>query len=143
MKLELLLKLAQDLVDGRVSADKVSTAPEKVSTPAKKVSRRKKEKVPWQKRVLQSEHRKVYGSFEETMRLEMTEAQREVFLIVDEFWKEHNFSPSVRNIAAIRGKGVSNTQKIVRRLIKIGALKKIDGMGRTLRPTYINFRYIE
>jgi sulfur relay (sulfurtransferase) DsrC/TusE family protein len=128
------------LVDGKVNSE-----PEKVSTPAKKVSRRKviKEKVPWQKRVLQSEHRKVYGSFEETMRLEMTEAQREVFLIVDEFWKEHNFSPSVRNIAAIRGKGVSNTQKIVRRLIKIGALKKIDGMGRTLRPTYINFRYIE
>ena len=140
MKLELLLKLAQDLVDG-----KVIDQPEKVSTPAKKVSRRKvsREKIPWQKRVLQSEHRKVYGSFEETMRLEMTEAQREVFLIVDEFWKEHNFSPSVRNIAAIRGKGVSNTQKIVRRLIKIGALKKIDGMGRTLRPTYINFRYIE
>jgi sulfur relay (sulfurtransferase) DsrC/TusE family protein len=128
------------LVDG-----KVIDQPEKVSAPAKKVSRRKviKEKIPWQKRVLQSEHRKVYGSFEETMRLEMTEAQREVFLIVDEFWKEHNFSPSVRNIAAIRGKGVSNTQKIVRRLIKIGALKKIDGMGRTLRPTYINFRYIE
>jgi sulfur relay (sulfurtransferase) DsrC/TusE family protein len=140
LKLELLLKLAQDLVDG-----KVIDQAEKVSTPAKKVSRRKvsREKVPWQKRVLQSEHRKVYGSFEETMRLEMTEAQREVFLIVDEFWKEHNFSPSVRNIAAIRGKGVSNTQKIVRRLIKIGALKKIDGMGRTLRPTYINFRYIE
>jgi sulfur relay (sulfurtransferase) DsrC/TusE family protein len=136
------------LVDGKgiaVGGTEERVSAEKVSTPAKKVSRRKviKEKVPWQKRVLQSEHRKVYGSFEETMRMEMTEAQREVFLIVDEFWKEHNFSPSVRNIAAIRGKGVSNTQKIVRRLIKIGALKKIDGMGRTLRPTYINFRYIE
>lgn len=96
------------------------------------------------KRVVeQSVHRKVTGSFEEVMRLEMTPTQKEVFLIVDEWWKKFGYSPSIRNIAEFRGKAYGPTHKVVKRLIKIGALKQIKGMGRTIRPTYINFKYIE
>lgn len=74
----------------------------------------------------------------------VTPAQKEVFLIVDEWWKKYGFSPSLRDIAYVRGKmGLGNTKEIVDRLVKLGALKRVKGRGRTVRPVYINFRHID
>ena len=74
----------------------------------------------------------------------MSPKQREVFLIVDEFWKANGYSPALRDIAYMRGKmSMGNTKRIVDRLIKLGILKKVDGMGRTIRPVYIQFRNLE
>ena len=87
--------------------------------------------------------RKVWG---EKVDLEgkMSPAQREVFLVVDEWWKKYGFAPTLRDIAYVRGKmGLGNTKKIVDRLIELGALKKLDGKRRSLRPVYINFRSLE
>lgn len=96
------------------------------------------------KRILQSDLRKVYGSFEETMELGMTEAQKEVFLVIDEWWKKFGYGPSLRDIAYLRKKpGLGSTKKLVDRLVKLGAVKRVDRMGRSVRPTYINFRFIE
>ena len=39
--------------------------------------------------------------------------------------------------------GLGSTKKIVDRLVKIGAVKRVEGMGRSVRPCYINFRDIE
>jgi hypothetical protein len=39
--------------------------------------------------------------------------------------------------------GIGNTKKIVDRLVLLGVIKKIDGLGRTIRPVYINFRNLE
>ena len=76
--------------------------------------------------------------------MEMSPAQREVFLIVDEWWKKFGFSPSLRDIANQRGKmGWGNTMRLVDRLVELGVFKKIDGCGRTVRPVYINFRNLE
>ena len=76
--------------------------------------------------------------------MEMSPAQREVFLIVDEWWKRYGFSPSLRDIANQRGKmGLGNTMRLVDRLVELGVFKKIDGCGRTVRPVYINFRNLE
>jgi hypothetical protein len=76
----------------------------------------------------------------ECMELEMTEAQREVFLIIDQYWKEFGFSPSIRDICLVRKKsGLGNTSEIVNRLVKLGVLKKLKGRRRTIRPVYINF----
>ena len=92
----------------------------------------------------QSPLRVVYGSFEEVMELGMTEAQNEVFLAIDVWWKKYHFGPSYRDIILLRGKGgLGSTKKIVDRLVKIGALKRVEGMGRSVRPTYISFRDIE
>ena len=92
----------------------------------------------------QSPLRKVYGSFEEVMGLGMTEAQNEVFLAIDEWWKKFHYGPSYRDIILLRGKGgLGSTKKIVDRLVKIGAVKRVEGMGRSVRPVYINFRDIE
>lgn len=95
-------------------------------------------------KVLQSPLRKVYGSFEEVMEMGMTEAQNEVFLVIDEWWKKFHYGPSYRDIILLRGKGgLGSTKKIVDRLVKIGAVKRVEGMGRSVRPTYISFRNIE
>ena len=98
----------------------------------------------WQKRVQQSELRRVYSSFEEVMEMGMTPAQKEVFLVIDEFWKKYGYSPSINEIAYVRGKmGIGNTHKIVNRLVELGAVKKVKGMARSIRPVYINFKNME
>lgn len=74
----------------------------------------------------------------------MSPAQREVFLVVDEWWKKYGFSPSLRDIAYVRGKmGLGSTKRIVDRLVELGALKRLEGRGRSLRPVYINFKNLE
>ena len=83
-------------------------------------------------------------TYEQCMEVEMSPAQREVFLIVDEWWKEFGYSPALKDIAYQRGTtSLANTRKIVNRLIDIGALKKLEGKHRTIRPVYINFRTLE
>lgn len=76
--------------------------------------------------------------------MEMSPAQRDVFLIVDEYWKRYGCSPTLREIAYLRGKvGMRNTQRLVDRLVELGVLKKISRKGRTIRPVYINFRNVD
>jgi SOS-response transcriptional repressor LexA len=88
--------------------------------------------------------RKSDMTFKECMEVEMTPVQKEVFLIIDEWWKRYGFSPSLKDIAHQRGKmSMSNTSKIIKRLVNIGVIKKVDRQGRTIRPVYINFRNLE
>lgn len=83
-------------------------------------------------------------TFEECLEMGMTPVQREVFLIVDEWWKKFGYSPALKDIAYQRGTtSLASTRKIVNRLIDLGALKKLEGKHRTIRPVYINFRTLE
>jgi SOS-response transcriptional repressor LexA len=87
---------------------------------------------------------KIRKSYEECMESGMSPAQKEVFLVIDEWWKKYGYSPTIRDIAYVRWKmGLANTHKIVERLVKLKVLKKIDGAGRTIRPTYVQFRNLE
>ena len=89
------------------------------------------------------EMRHVRGSREE-LEGKMSPAQREVFLVIDEWWKKYGFSPSLRDIAYVRGKmGLGNTKELVDRLVRLGVVKRVEGRGRTVRPVYINFRNLE
>jgi SOS-response transcriptional repressor LexA len=82
--------------------------------------------------------------FDGCMERIMSPAQKEVFLVVDEWWKRFGFSPTLRDIAERRGKsGLASTKAIVDRLVKQGVLKKKDRMGRTIRPVYIRYRDVE
>lgn len=82
--------------------------------------------------------------FNRCMERIMSPAQKEVFLVVDEWWKRFGFSPTLRDIAERRGKsGLASTKAIVDRLVKQGVLKKKDRMGRTIRPVYIRYRDVE
>jgi sulfur relay (sulfurtransferase) DsrC/TusE family protein len=83
-------------------------------------------------------------TYAECMELAMTPAQKEVFLVVDEWWKQYGFGPSIRDICEIRKKGgMGNTAEIINRLVKLGVLKKVKGSGRSVRPVYIQFRNLE
>ena len=83
-------------------------------------------------------------TYAECMELAMTPAQKEVFLVVDEWWKQYVFGPSIRDICEIRKKGgMGNTAEIINRLVKLGVLKKVKGSGRSVRPVYVNFRTLE
>jgi SOS-response transcriptional repressor LexA len=80
----------------------------------------------------------------ECMEVAMTPDQKEVFLIVDEWWKKYGYSPTLRDIAYVRGKvGLGNTQRIVTRLVELGVLKRLKKRGRTIRPVYIRFQNLE
>ena len=83
-------------------------------------------------------------SYEECMEVGMSPDQKEVFLAIDEWWKRYGYSPTIREIAYVRGKmGVGNTHRIVKRLVELGVIKKLKGAGRSIRPVYINFRNLE
>ena len=83
-------------------------------------------------------------SYEECVRKDMTPAQKEVFICIDEWWKQYGFGPSIRDICNVRGKaGMGNTAEIIDRLVKLGVLKRVKGAGRSVRPVYINFRTLE
>lgn len=87
---------------------------------------------------------RVGGSREGCLEVIVSPAQREVFLVVDEWWKKYGFSPSLRDIAYVRGKmGLGNTKELVDRLVALGVLKRVKGRGRSVRPVYINFRHLE
>jgi sulfur relay (sulfurtransferase) DsrC/TusE family protein len=88
--------------------------------------------------------RKPTKKYEEWLEDEkMSPAQKEVFIIVDEWWKKFGFSPTLRQIAEMRGKsGIGNTKEIVDRLVRLGALKKLE-RKRSIRPVYIRYRDVE
>lgn len=90
-----------------------------------------------------SEMRRV-GGVKEELEGGMSPAQREVFLVIDEWWKKYGYAPSLRDIAYVRGKmGLGNTKEIVDRLVELGALKRLEGRRRSVRPVYVNFRNLE
>ena len=81
---------------------------------------------------------------QECLEAEMSPAQREVFIVIDEWWKKYGFSPTIRDIAYVRGKmGMGSTVKIVERLVKLGVVKKMDGVGRTIRPAWVNYKNLK
>ena len=81
---------------------------------------------------------------EECLEMGMTPAQKEVFIVVDEWWKKFGYGPSIRDICTVRKKtGMGNTKEIIDRLVRLGVLKRLKGAGRSVRPVYLNFRNIE
>lgn len=74
----------------------------------------------------------------------MTPAQKEIFLVIDEFWKKFGFAPSINDVMYITGeKGRGNVSRKMWRLVELGLCKGIKGRYRTIRPTYIRARHIE
>jgi SOS-response transcriptional repressor LexA len=83
-------------------------------------------------------------TYEECMEVGMTPVQKEVFLVIDEWWRKYGFGPSIRDICRIRGKGgLGNTSEIIERLVKLGVVKRLKRSGRSVRPVYIQFRNLE
>jgi SOS-response transcriptional repressor LexA len=83
-------------------------------------------------------------SEEQCRGIEMTSAQSEVFLAVDEFWKRYGYAPSLGDIAFMRGRvSKGNTKRLVDSLVALGVLKYLANKKRSVRPVYLNFRNIQ
>ena len=64
------------------------------------------------------EMRRVEKSFEEVMEMKMSPAQKEVFIVIDEWWKKFGYIPTIRDVVFVWGKrGVGWTHKIVGRVV--------------------------
>jgi len=74
----------------------------------------------------------------------LTPAQKEIFLVIDEFWKKYGFAPSIEDVMYITGeKGRGNVSRKMWRLVELGICKGIKGKMRSIRPSYIKVRNIE
>jgi SOS-response transcriptional repressor LexA len=74
----------------------------------------------------------------------LTPAQKEIFLVIDEFWKKFGFAPSIDDVMYITcEKGRGNVSRKMWRLVDLGICKGIKGKMRSIRPSYIRVRYIE
>ena len=83
-------------------------------------------------------------SLEEALEVEMTPKQKEIFLVIDEWWNRFGFGPSVDDIMGQTGdKGRGNVKRICDNLVALGICKKVKGKPRSIRPVYINFRKIQ
>jgi len=75
---------------------------------------------------------------------EMTPAQKETFLVIDEWWKQFGFGPSIDDIMKLTGeKGRGNVSRKMKILIEIGVCKGVKGKTRSIRPAYLKLRNIK
>ena len=75
---------------------------------------------------------------------EMTEAQKEVFLIIDEWWKRYGFGPSVEDIMRLTGnRSRATVHGKMKRLVRLGICKHVPRLPRSIRPSYLRVRDIE
>lgn len=69
---------------------------------------------------------------------EMTPAQKEVYLVIDEWWKRFGFAPSVDDVMQVLGaKGRGNVARKMWRLVELGYCKGQPGKARSIRPSHI------
>ena len=75
---------------------------------------------------------------------EMSPAQKETFLIIDEYWQNFGFGPTIDDIMKMTGeKGRGNVARKMRTLIEIGVCKGISNRARSIRPAYIKLRNLK
>lgn len=74
----------------------------------------------------------------------MTPKQKQIFLVIDEWWKRFGYGPSVDDIMALTGdRGRGNVNRVMGKLCDLGVCKRLKGSARSIRPVYVNFRRIE
>ena len=96
------------------------------------------------------EYRKHFGKKKSELELDgekvglMTPRQKEIFLVIDEWWIKYGFGPSIDDIMFITGdKSRGNVHRIIECLCRIGACKKVKDRARSVRPTYVRFKNLE
>jgi SOS-response transcriptional repressor LexA len=83
-------------------------------------------------------------NLEDVLEVLMTEKQRTVFLVIDEYWKRFGYGPSVDDVMSLTGdKGRGNVHRVMKKLIQMGACKGLPNSARSIRPTYVSFRKLQ
>ena len=71
----------------------------------------------------------------------MTPAQKEIYLVIEQWWQEFGFGPSIDDVMRQTGeKGRGNVARKMRALINLGVCKGVKGRARSIRPAYLNLR---
>lgn len=74
----------------------------------------------------------------------MTDAQREIYQVIDGWWNKFGFGPSIDDIMRITGdKGRGNVHRKIRSLLRAGHLKGLPNRARSVRPAYLRVYKIE
>jgi len=74
----------------------------------------------------------------------MTPAQKEIYLVIDEWWKRYGFGPSIDDVMSVTGeKGRGNVARKMWSLVVLGVCKGVKGRARSIRPTHIRVRMLE
>ena len=82
--------------------------------------------------------------FEDGMGRCMTEKQKMIFLVIDEWWKKFGFGPSVDDVMRLTGdRGRGNVVRTMKALCDLGICKRVPRRARSIRPVYIKFRNIQ
>jgi SOS-response transcriptional repressor LexA len=74
----------------------------------------------------------------------MTPAQREIYLVIDEWWKRFGFGPSIDDVMGLTGqKGRGNVSRKMWALVELGVCKGIKRRARSIRPSNLRVHTIE
>lgn len=86
-------------------------------------------------------HRNVQRNRKAKGASEMSPAQKETFLIIDEYWKNFGYGPTIDDIMRITGeKSRGNVSRKMKILIEIGVCKGMTSRARSIRPAYLRLR---
>jgi len=71
----------------------------------------------------------------------MTPAQKEAFHIIEAYWRDFGFGPTIDDVMRMTGnKSRGGTARKMKILIKIGICKGDTKYSRSIRPAYLNLR---
>jgi len=74
----------------------------------------------------------------------VTPVQRDVYILIDEYWKEYGHGPTMKELAYLRGRvGIGNTHRILVALAEMGAIQRFGGRWRSAKPKYVRYQNIE
>jgi SOS-response transcriptional repressor LexA len=71
----------------------------------------------------------------------MTPAQKEIYLVIEQWWAKFGYGPTIDDVMFITGeKGRGNVARKMRTLIDIGICKGNTRRGRSIRPANLRLR---
>lgn len=74
----------------------------------------------------------------------MTPAQKEIFVVIDEWWKKFGFGPTIDDVMRLTGeKSRSNVCRKMKRLVAMGYCRATPRRARSIRPAGLRVREIE
>lgn len=73
----------------------------------------------------------------------MTPAQKETYLVIEQWWAKFGFGPTIDDIMAVTGeRGRGNVARKMRHLIKIGICRGDTKRTRSIRPAHLRIKDI-
>jgi SOS-response transcriptional repressor LexA len=74
----------------------------------------------------------------------MTPAQKEILLVIAEWWKMYGYGPSIDDVMRMTGeKSRGNVNRKMWKLVELGLCKGFKGKPRSIRPSDLRVRDIQ